>query len=67
MSKLGQTILVYLQGQIERITYTNDENGYTIAKFKVYGQKGSGHCCWHFDGAHTRRDNQDERTGGKSS
>ncbi len=39
MSKLNQTILVYLQGQIERITYTNDENGYTIAKLKVYGQK----------------------------
>ncbi len=39
MSKLDQTILVYLQGQIERITYANDENGYTIAKLKVYGQK----------------------------
>ena len=39
MSKLDQTILVYLQGQIERITYTNDENGYTIAKLKVYDQK----------------------------
>ena len=39
MSKLDQTILVYLQGQIERITYTNDENCYTIAKLKVYGQK----------------------------
>ena len=34
-----QTTLEYLQGQIERITYTNDENGYTIAKLKVYGQK----------------------------
>ena len=29
----------YLQGQIERITYTNEGNGYTIAKLKVYGQK----------------------------
>jgi len=29
-------ILVDLQGQIERVTYTNDENGYTIAKLKVY-------------------------------
>ena len=28
--------LVDLQGQIERVTYTNDENGYTIAKLKVY-------------------------------
>ena len=28
-----------LQGQIERITYTNEENGYTVAKLKVYGQE----------------------------
>ena len=28
-----------LQGQIERITYTNDENGFTIAKVKVYGRR----------------------------
>jgi len=39
MPRIDQTILEYLQGQIERITYTNDENGYTIAKLKVYGQK----------------------------
>ncbi|HUV59033.1 MAG TPA: ATP-dependent RecD-like DNA helicase [Desulfatiglandales bacterium] len=31
---------VYLQGQIERITYINDENGYTIAKVKVQGHRG---------------------------
>jgi exodeoxyribonuclease V alpha subunit len=31
--------LIDLQGQIERITYTNEENGYTIAKLKVYGQR----------------------------
>ena len=31
--------LTDLQGQIERITYTNEENGYTIAKLKVYGQR----------------------------
>jgi hypothetical protein len=31
--------LIDLQGQIERVTYTNDENGYTIARLKVYGQK----------------------------
>jgi len=31
-------MLADLQGQIERITYTNEENGYTIAKLKVYGQ-----------------------------
>ncbi|MBL6967432.1 MAG: ATP-dependent RecD-like DNA helicase [Desulfobacteraceae bacterium] len=27
-----------LEGQIERITYTNDENGFTIARLKVYGR-----------------------------
>lgn len=32
-------MLVELQGQIERITYTNEENGYTVAKVKVYGQR----------------------------
>lgn len=32
-------MLAELQGQIERITYTNEENGYTIAKLKVYGQR----------------------------
>ena len=32
-------MLADLQGQIERITYTNDENGFTIAKLKVYGQR----------------------------
>jgi len=31
--------LVDLQGQIERITYTNEENGFTIARVKVYGQR----------------------------
>ena len=31
-------MLADLQGQIERITYSNDENGYTIARVKVYGQ-----------------------------
>jgi hypothetical protein len=28
-----------LQGQIERITYTNDETSYTVAKIKVYGHR----------------------------
>ena len=32
-------MLANLQGQIERITYTNDESGYTIAKVKVYGRR----------------------------
>jgi len=31
-------MLTELQGQIERITYTNEENGYTIAKVKVPGR-----------------------------
>jgi exodeoxyribonuclease V alpha subunit len=31
--------LTDLQGQIERVTYTNDENGYTVAKIKVYGRR----------------------------
>ena len=29
--------LVEISGQIERITFTNEENGFTIAKVKVYG------------------------------
>jgi exodeoxyribonuclease V alpha subunit len=32
-------MLAELQGQIERITYTNEENGFTIARLKVYGQR----------------------------
>lgn len=28
-----------LQGQIERITYANEDNNYTVAKLKVYGRK----------------------------
>ncbi len=30
--------LAELRGQIERVTYTNEENGYTIARVKVYGR-----------------------------
>ena len=30
--------LEHLQGQIERVTYTNEENGYTVAKVKVRGR-----------------------------
>ncbi len=30
--------LTELSGQIERITYTNEENGYTIARVKVHGR-----------------------------
>jgi len=31
--------ITVLHGQIERITYTNEENGFTIAKVKVQGQR----------------------------
>jgi exodeoxyribonuclease V alpha subunit len=31
-------VLTDLQGQIERITYFNDETGYTVAKVKVYNR-----------------------------
>ncbi|MDD4071445.1 MAG: ATP-dependent RecD-like DNA helicase [Desulfobacterales bacterium] len=31
-------MLIDLSGQIERITYANEENGYTIARLKVYGR-----------------------------
>jgi len=30
-------MLTDIQGQIERITYSNEENGYTVAQVKVYG------------------------------
>ncbi len=32
-------MLIDLQGQIERITYTNEDNGYTVARVKVLGQR----------------------------
>ena len=35
----NKVILADLHGQIERITYTNEENGFTIAKVKLYGQR----------------------------
>ncbi|MCD6293392.1 MAG: ATP-dependent RecD-like DNA helicase [Deltaproteobacteria bacterium] len=31
-------MLTRLKGQIERITYTNEENGYSVVKLKVYGR-----------------------------
>ena len=31
--------LTDLQGQIERITFTSEETGYTVAKIKVYGRR----------------------------
>jgi len=33
-------MLTDLSGQIERITYSNEENGFTIAKLKVPGRRG---------------------------
>ncbi len=32
-------MLTELQGQIERVTYTNEDNGYTVARLKVYGRR----------------------------
>jgi exodeoxyribonuclease V alpha subunit len=37
--EMGVSMEVFLQGQIERITYTNDENGYTVAKVRVQGRR----------------------------
>lgn len=34
-----EKMLTELNGQIERVTYTNDENGYTVARVKVYGRE----------------------------
>ena len=39
LEKQETDMLADLQGQIERITYTNEENGFTIARVKVYGRR----------------------------
>ncbi len=39
MRKQGHSVLTDLQGQIERITYCNDESGYTVAKVKVHNRR----------------------------
>jgi len=39
MASPQKTSLEHLQGQIERVTYTNEENGYTVAKVKVRGRR----------------------------
>lgn len=31
-------MLAELQGQIERITFTNEENGFTVAEVKIPGR-----------------------------
>ncbi|MHB9097257.1 MAG: SF1B family DNA helicase RecD2 [Syntrophales bacterium] len=36
---MANDTLAELRGQIERITYANEENGYTIARIKVAGRK----------------------------
>ena len=33
------TPLVEIRCQLERVTFTNDENGHTIAKLRVYGRR----------------------------
>ncbi len=38
-TRKGDHIDEYLQGQIERITYVNEDNGYTVAKVQVQGQR----------------------------
>jgi len=39
MDSMTSENLIELQGQIERVTYTNEETGYTIARVKVYGRR----------------------------
>jgi exodeoxyribonuclease V alpha subunit len=34
-----QSSLVEIKGQLERVTFTNEKNGYTIAKLKVYRRR----------------------------
>ncbi|KPK28926.1 MAG: recombinase RecD [Nitrospira bacterium SG8_3] len=36
-TKLGRSFADELEGQIERITYTNEETGYTVARIRVTG------------------------------
>ncbi len=36
---MSSNSLTDLRGQIERVTYTNEENSYTVVKVKVYGHK----------------------------
>ncbi len=39
MRNKGLSVLIDLQGQIERITYRNEENGYTVAKVKAHNRR----------------------------
>jgi hypothetical protein len=36
--RVGPAMLIHLQGHIEKITFHNTENGFTIAKLKVPGK-----------------------------
>ena len=36
---MASNSLIELQGQIERVTFTSEETGYTVAKVKVYGRR----------------------------
>jgi len=36
---MGINMTAFLEGQIERITYSNEETGYTVAKVRVKGQR----------------------------
>ena len=60
-------MLADLQGQIERITYTNDENGYTIAKVKVYGRRDLVTVVGNLYGPDARRNFKDAGGMGQSS
>lgn len=38
MAEQHESSLASIRGQIERVTFSNEENGYTVAKVKVYGR-----------------------------
>ena len=54
-------MLTELSGQIERITYTNEENGFTIARVKVHGQQDLITVVGLFDVTSPRRNSELER------
>jgi len=50
----GPDNLSKIHGQIERITFANEENGFTIAKLKTKGGEGFCHRCGEFAGDQSR-------------
>jgi exodeoxyribonuclease V alpha subunit len=38
MAKFGSLMFIEIEGQIERITYYNEDNNYTVAQMKVHGR-----------------------------